>query len=375
MDQNPVEKLHAACSNGTPKEVVYLTKRYPGIVNEIAYNENIDGNIAALHLAVERSEIEIVKVLLENGAKPDIKDSEGYTPLQIACSNGNIAIVEILLSCGANPDLPIEHIGSTTLHEAVSSGSLEVVEIIYKKMVEKNQINAQDSKGWVPLHYACQNGYAAIVDFLLQQHAQVDMQISSGRNALHLAAFEGHTDCAKLLIENNCKVDIQDEEGWTAVVLASQQGHSEIVKIICQKSPNLTLTSKLGRNAIHSACFNGHTEVFKNIMDAAGGSNICHDKDIDGWTPLHLAAQEGFIEIVKLLLTDPRCSKVKINDQASNGRTPLHNATLKGREDVANFLLEVKADVHIKDTKGWTALRRDWYRSCDPRRPDRPSRP
>ena len=45
-----------------------------------------------------------MELLLENGAQPDFKDENGWTPLSRAIGIGNVAVVELLLVKGAKVD-------------------------------------------------------------------------------------------------------------------------------------------------------------------------------------------------------------------------------------------------------------------------------
>jgi len=51
-----------------------------------------------LSRAAEKGEIEVVKLLLENGARPDFEDSSGQTPLSRASDGGHATVVELLNS-------------------------------------------------------------------------------------------------------------------------------------------------------------------------------------------------------------------------------------------------------------------------------------
>jgi len=57
---------------------------------------------AALHVAARKDLPEIAKLLISNGADPDVKDVDGWTPLHHACFNGNSGMVKELLHGGAN---------------------------------------------------------------------------------------------------------------------------------------------------------------------------------------------------------------------------------------------------------------------------------
>jgi ankyrin repeat protein len=65
------------------------------------------------------------------------------------------------------------------------------------------------------------------------------------------------------------------------------------------------------------------------------GANV-NAKDVDHWTPLHLAAENGHFELCRTLLEN----NADLNAQTSDGETPLHRTSVKGRVDIARLLLD-----------------------------------
>ena len=57
----------------------------------------------ALHSAASRLQSDVVRILLEAGANPDVRQSAGWTPLHAAAMNGDLASTEALLGAGADP--------------------------------------------------------------------------------------------------------------------------------------------------------------------------------------------------------------------------------------------------------------------------------
>ena len=57
----------------------------------------------ALHSAASRLQSDVVRILLEAGANPDVRQSAGWTPLHAAAMNGDLTSVELLLAASADP--------------------------------------------------------------------------------------------------------------------------------------------------------------------------------------------------------------------------------------------------------------------------------
>lgn len=56
----------------------------------------------AMHSAVSRLHSHVVRILLEAGANPNVRQSAGWTPLHAAAANGDLASVDLLLDAGAD---------------------------------------------------------------------------------------------------------------------------------------------------------------------------------------------------------------------------------------------------------------------------------
>jgi len=83
--------------------------------------------VTALHGAVARRDVEIVKMLLEAGADPNARQERGFVPLHDAAANGNAALVELLLQHGARADAKTDD-GKTAGDMAAERGHKELSE-------------------------------------------------------------------------------------------------------------------------------------------------------------------------------------------------------------------------------------------------------
>nr|XP_054753891.1 ankyrin-1-like [Lytechinus pictus] len=98
---------------------------------------------------------------------------------------------------------------------------------------------------------------------------------------------------------------------------------------------------------LHGAAAEGHIEVMKYLIQK--GSDVNRD-DEDGWTPFSAAVKNGHLEAVKHLLRKGAVQK------RYDGMTPLYIAAQAGHLDVVKLLISNGADVNEVDDEGMIAL-------------------
>ncbi|MGO4545742.1 M48 family metallopeptidase [Paenibacillus sp. 2TAB23] len=75
----------------------------------------------ALTIAIYNGSVDVVELLLERNANPDLQDSTGWTPLMTAATEGDIESTKLLLQAGADP-LMVDETGYTAADYAMDSG-------------------------------------------------------------------------------------------------------------------------------------------------------------------------------------------------------------------------------------------------------------
>jgi ankyrin repeat protein len=223
---------------------------------------------------------EKVRVLVEAGADVNARSKQGMTPLLIAASNaGSIEIVRLLLAEGADPKATDE--SGTTLLAAATANDLDLVRLFIEKGVDGN---AADIRGNTALQFAASNGNLAMVKLLLSKGADVNAattratQVRKGPIALsHLTALMyaapyGTPELLRTLIDAGAKVNARDIRDMTPLMLAvsSETQDPAVVRLLLEKGADVKAKSNLGETALDWARKFGNPAVIRILEDAGG---------------------------------------------------------------------------------------------------------
>lgn len=152
------EILVEACQFGD------LSAAKNAIANGADVNVN-GGDYTPLHWATQEGHIEIVGVLLDNGADINSHDKEGFTALQKAVGEDYPHIVRYLLNQGADINDCCDGHG-TPLHTACAYGRLECANILLSAGADAS---IKDNEGKVPVEYASLYGHREIFETIKQK--------------------------------------------------------------------------------------------------------------------------------------------------------------------------------------------------------------
>lgn len=128
-------------------------------------NSQVDIYGTALHAASYRGHQSVVRILLDHGADVKAKDRIGRTPLHIASRYGHHVIVNLLLDHGANTNALVYCSADFPLVTAAETGHVEVVRHLLSRRAD---VNKRDQDGDFPLHAASRNGHLEVVRLLLK---------------------------------------------------------------------------------------------------------------------------------------------------------------------------------------------------------------
>jgi len=218
-----------------------------------------------------------------------------------------------------------------------------------KELLEKIDINTQDSDGSSPLHYAAYYGNLDLLKFLVEKGAKVDILNREGKTPLMFATLMGQTESVDILIQNKADVYIKDKNKNTLLHFAAIEGALEIAKLLMEKGVAFEAKNYTGKTPLFLAAENGNLEVVKFLHSKGASLNT---KDTFLNSALHWSITRKHQEIAKYLLDN----KVDVNVQNYKGMSALHWCVLYGLVDEVKFLLDIGAKPDIKDKYGFTPL-------------------
>lgn len=172
-----------------------------------------------------------------------------------------------------------------------------------------------------------------------------------GRTAIHYCALLGDADALSQLFTIDKVVDRRTSEHFlTPLHIASINGHSDVAKLLIDNGADPVATEKNGYNAMHIAAQSGHFEIVKllyfAIVNLKERGNVDASIDaittVEKFTPLHLAASNGYLKIVEFLV-EQGGADTKI--YCKHEFTPLQSASVSGHLDIVKFLAERENDL------------------------------
>ena len=338
-DKDGQTPLHLACLMGHLRIAKYLIEK-----QKCDPTSRMNDGQTPLHSACERGHLIVALYLIEEQhIDTSIKDINGRTPLHLACLEGHLDVTEFLLCKRQSATTYKDSSGSTPFTLALEQNHLDIVTVIISSMYKEG---VQYDHTY--LHMATIRGDLEIVKFLIEdQQCSPQVKDSAGLTPLHLASKYGHIDIVRYLITaQNCSVVCKANDGSTPSSFAITNNHINIATYILQKEYGVKENNLL----IHSACEAGHIVNVRYLAMIFNPQN----RDNNDFSPLHIACEKSYLEIVKFLVQDVNCDPMCMT---SNAWTPLHSASQGGNMDIIKYLIkEYNCDSSCRTLNGMTPL-------------------
>ena len=278
---------------------------------------------------------------------------EGISSLIRAARKDHCGILKLLLEKGANPMLKDRQDGGTAMLRAADNGCVSALEIILQN---QENLMCLDDDNRTLLHGACSYGRSDAVKFLNEKGLNRDARDKNGLTALHEASQKGHVKVVKILIKLGADATVVDNFGRTARIVAWQHGNVDIMKILelHDATTNSNLMPKLdeAKRPVWSMAKLGLLAPLEQIVTTRK-SELSETEPGSNYTSLHWAILANQIDILKILIEKGNMSLEKTNRY---GRTPLHFAVIYNNIPAILALLSYGANLNAEDQWGITPL-------------------
>lgn len=257
-----------------------------------------------LHLACEERKVEIIKYLIEKGAKVNAVNKEGKTPL--------VVVVDRLVLVNTEEVLLILLRGGADINDLNFNQKQKLISYIK----EKGLIFYADAKGYdetvidtlsslapsCGLLYYAKKGNFEGVKRLVEKGANVNEKDDNGITPLHIAAEEigvDHTKIIEYLLENGADPNVKNKEGETPVHVAVN-GRPESLESLLKGGGNPNILNEKDCSPLAKAVeANHHDRSVILLRNGANVSDLVHDRQRQNL--ISYAEKEGFNDIVTML--------------------------------------------------------------------------
>jgi uncharacterized protein len=238
--------LPTACHTGDIERVRELLRHDPSLANRIGEHEGYYlGAGAPLSNAAAVGRIDIVRLLLDHGADPNLPE-EQYAPkgraLYSAVYHGYYEIAKLLLERGAFPNPPVESSGDALWVSREWRPDKRMEQLLLSYGATPTQERREEdwsthAHNWLrisPLHEAARKGDVDKAKKLLESGADLTARDEHLRSTpLAWAAKYGQLEMVKFLLRSGAPKSLPDDPPWaTPLAWAVRRGHDDIVRLL-----------------------------------------------------------------------------------------------------------------------------------------------
>ena len=281
----------------------------------------------ALHQASGCGNLEIVELLLSNGADVNVKDRSGNTSLHLASFFWSEFSASV-----ASPSMGSEAWGWMNRKVRTQDISLEVTRTLLDHGADVNAVNL---RGETALRLSIRNGRVSLTQLLLARGADVTLKDGPQAAPLTFAVANGNEEIAQVLLKHDLQRQVQCGVLDYAIRKAALRGRLSMLAILLSYSSKLPPPDSAGKSLLHNSAFGGNLNCFEylenrgfdpRVLDKQKRTCLHHaaaspnkrssavlgyligkgldpnQSDVDGWTPPLWAAKGGNTTNVQTLL-------------------------------------------------------------------------
>ncbi|MDC7124656.1 MAG: ankyrin repeat domain-containing protein [Spirochaetales bacterium] len=279
--QNETPILLAVSSNQT--EMVKL------LLKQQVSLENPD----ILFKAAQNNNLEILKILLDNGMDINVRNERGETLINAVFSFLKPSEELLTFLMDNHSDLSIPSLnGNTVLHNALKNYRCKTM--LPSLMRYHPEVNVPNNDGIYPIHLAAT---AESVNLLLQAGANPNERSNRGETPIGEALWRRDIDSLKALIDGGANVNALDENG-NPYLFTAVSNHSK-TRLLLENGADPKQMSKMGENILFDKTYMEASDIW-NILPIP--EEYVNNLNCDGYTPLRIALEKRYFDFAYELI-------------------------------------------------------------------------
>lgn len=272
-----------------------------------------------LFIPNDKDLVDMLKILLEAGASPNIQDIYEYSSLHVLFLYGTqlgkppailSEVLQMLLDHGAEVNIP-DYEGRTPLHHAVKE------QTIFVQMLLKagSMCNVRDKCGTTPLQHLLYSEQCDTINLLLDYEADPSIPDRDGRTILFNAASVGNYRLIEMILrkDKTC-INASDQNGVTPLHTAAAYKRADVVELLLAYEADLNAKDIFNSTPLHYASYGGTPEIVSLLIEAGADENA---RDDSGELPEQHAMVRHFYHTAKRFRTGCFKSALNIPEDAS----------------------------------------------------------
>jgi len=326
LDGNTV--LHETVSNGGGPILTGLAIKYGANVN--AQNRRLE---IPLHDAVYSSQIDVIKLLLENNADPYIANNKRRTPLHVAASRNKPALLKVMLNIVKPGKDKVDFLKSLTSTAAYGEGETIKVVLDYCK---NQKLDCASEEALINASAAGKS--ETIRQIIGSEQKKIPASVLNA--ALRRAAANDRVDAISTLLEQG--VDINNgnkKSNFTPLMAAVYSGRVNATRLLIRKGAELDLVDRENNTALLFAIRNNCYLCSIDLLKAGADPNILNN---EGKGPLFHAADSRLNKDDKQKLVRMLIDEFGANTDTSRIKkrySPLYKAQYKAFDKQINEII------------------------------------
>ncbi|CAI5709982.1 unnamed protein product [Peronospora destructor] len=306
-----------AASEGNLEAVRQLREEHGADVNATDYDKR-----TPLHIAVSDEQLEMTSYLLQCGANAEAIDRWGRSPIDNAMDTKNVAILHLLKRkyCGNFAVFESKSTSTDETNQMRRNHSNVDIKAFFQAVREGNtdqvkrawlagmKVNVTDEFGRTSLHVAVETGQLGVIELLLSAGVDIDVVDAQGRSPISIAQEKQQFVIAEMLRAHQQKklmscqaISSEEEQSIALAFRVTKRGDTEKLKQLVPEIVRSDIEDYDLRTLLHVASAEGHLQIVKYLVDCGANVNL-----LDRWgvSPLSEAVTFAHNELAKFLIAN-----------------------------------------------------------------------